>query len=315
MKNYLFAISLLVGSLVQAQQNPQYTMYRFNPLIFNPAAAGSRDALSLAATYRMQWVGIQGAPQTGSFAVHSPLPNDHLAVGLSYTFDRIGVTMTNKVEGNFAYRIPLGKQKKIKLAFGISAGAMNYRSNLSEVETGGGAGSDPSFNSNVNLWIPNVGFGVYAYSDNFFVGASVPQILAGSLMKKNKVYEMSVVNSHQYFQLYVTGGYVFSLGKKVKFVPSVMMKYVPKYAPIDFDFNANFVFIDRIWIGASYRLSDSYGFMAAVNIIPQLRIAYAYDLTVSPLSKFTTGSHEIMLGFDFQSTKKRIVNPRYVRYY
>lgn len=315
MKKHLLAFGLLVGCLAQAQQNPQYTMYRFNPLIFNPATAGSRDALSFAATYRMQWVNMNGAPQTGSFSVHSPLPNDKLAVGLTFTNDRIGVSMTNKVEGNFAYRIPLGKKKKIKLSFGISAGATNYQSKLSSVETNGGAGTDPSFSQNVNLWIPNVGFGIYAYSDNFFVGASVPQLLAGSLMKQNKLYEMSVVNAHQYFQLYVTGGYVFSLGKKVKFVPSTMMKYVPKYAPIDFDFNANFIFIDRIWIGASYRLSDSYGFMAAVNVIPQLRIAYAYDLTVSPISKFTTGSHEVMLGYDFESKKKRIVNPRTIRYF
>lgn len=313
MKKYLFAIVIMVCSAVRAQQNPQYTMYRFNPLVFNPAAAGSRDALSLAATYRIQWVGVEGAPQTASFSLHSPLKNEKLALGLTYTFDKIGVTMTNKAEAAFAYRFPLGKKKKVKLALGISAGVTSFRSDLTSVQTNGGAGSDPSFSQNVNLWIPNVGFGLYAYSDKFYVGISLPQLLAGSLMKQNKLYELSVEKAHQYFQLYATAGYVFNLGKKVKFVPSTMMKYVPKYAPIDFDFNANFIFIDRIWLGASYRLSDSYGFMAAVNVIPQLRIAYAYDLTVSPISKFTTGSHEVMVGYDFENLKKRVVSPRSVR--
>lgn len=314
MKKFLFAVGILFCSALQAQQNPQYTMYRFNPLVFNPAAAGSRDALSLAGTFRAQWVGIDGAPMTGSFSVHSPLPNDRLAVGLTYTIDRIGPTMTNTISGAFAYRLPVGKSKKIKVSFGISAGVQNYRSALSTVQTNGGAGSDPSFQSNINLWIPQVGAGVYVYSDKFYVGVAVPQLLPNSLMKKNML-GLDSTSAHQYYQLYATAGYVFSLGKKVKFIPSTMMKYVPKYAPIDFDFNATFVFIDRIWIGASYRLSDSYGFMASFLITPQLRVAYAYDLTVSPLSKFTTGSHEIMLGYDFQTIKSRVVNPRTVRYF
>ncbi len=313
-KKYLLSLCVFVSGVSMAQQDVQYTMYRFNPLIFNPAAAGSREALSLAAAYRLQWVNVPGAPQTGSFSIHSPLQNNNIALGLTFVNDRIGVTHTNKIEGNFAYRIPLDKSKKIKLSLGISAGVMNYRAKLSEVETQGGAATDPSFSQNASIWIPNVGFGLYAYSQKFFIGVSVPNLLAGSY-KTNKVFQTGANTSHQYYHLYATGGYVFDLGKKVKFAPSVMMKYVPKYAPIDFDFNANFIFIDRIWIGASYRLSDSYGFMAAFNILPQLRVGYAYDLTVSSISKFTTGSHEVMLGYDFDFVNKGIVNPRYVRYF
>jgi len=314
-KKYLFALSLLVSGMTSAQQDPGYTMYRFNNLIFNPACAGSRDALSVAAIYRWQWVNVPGAPRTGSFSIHSPLKNDHIGLGLTFTNDQIGVTQTNKIEASFAYRIGLGKQKKVKLCLGINAGATNYRSKLSEVDINGGAGSDPNFSQNVSLWLPNVGFGVYAYSDKFFIGVSVPHILSNSLNTKNKVWQTGVGDAHQYLQLFATAGYVFSLGKKVKFAPSILMKYTPKHAPIDFDFNANFIFIDRIWLGASYRLSDSYGFMAAFNITKQLRIGYAYDLTVSPLSKFTTGSHEAMLGYDFDFAKRGMVNPRYVRYF
>jgi type IX secretion system PorP/SprF family membrane protein len=143
----------------------------------------------------------------------------------------------------------------------------------------------------------------------------VPEILSNSLSTKNKVWERSIDSAHQYTSLYATAGYVFALGKKVKFAPSILIKYVPKYAPISMDFNANFIFIDRLWLGVSYRLSDSYGFMAAFNITKQFRVGYAYDLTVSPISHFTTGSHEIMAGYDFDFRKKSIVNPRFVRYF
>jgi type IX secretion system PorP/SprF family membrane protein len=301
--------------LARAQQDPQYTMYRFNGLVFNPAFAGSRDALSMAAIYRWQWVNVPGSPQTASFAIHSPLANDHIAIGLSFLSDHYTVVHSDKLEGDFAYRIHTGKNKKIKISLGVGVSATNVRMDLSSVGLAQGGGADPSFRNNVNLWLPNVSAGIYVYSDKFFIGVSVPEILSNSLSTKGEVWEKSLDSAHQYTSLYATAGYVFDLGKKVKFAPSILVKYVPKYAPISMDFNANFIFIDRLWLGVSYRLSDSYGFMVAINITRQLRVGYSYDLTVSPISHFTTGSHEVMAGYDLDFRRKSMINPRYVRYF
>jgi type IX secretion system PorP/SprF family membrane protein len=313
MRKLLIIIFALVSLSSMAQQDPQHTMYRFNGLMFNPAYAGSREALSLVALYRWQWVNVQGAPQTASFAIHSPLKNDRIALGFSFVADRYTVVHNDKLEGDFAYRIPVGKKKKVKISLGLGVSATNIRAALTDV--GLTQGQDARFQNNVNIWVPNVTAGIYVYSQKFFVGISVPQILSASLTNKGQVWERSIDSAHQYTSLYATAGYVFDLGKKVKFAPSVLLKYVPKYAPISIDFNANFIFIDRVWLGVSYRLSDSYGFMCAVNITRQLRVGYAYDLTVSPISHFTTGSHEIMAGFDFDFRNKKLVNPRYVRYF
>lgn len=313
MRKGLIIICVLVSLSSMAQQEPQHTMYRFNGLLFNPAYAGSRDALSIAAIYRWQWVNVEGSPQTGSFSINSPLKNDRIALGLSFDADRYTVVHNDKIEGSFAYRIPVGKKKKIKISLGVGVSATNIRAKLTDVgltQTG-----DNRFSDNINLWMPNISAGVYVYSQKFFAGISVPDILSNSLVRKGDVWERSVTASHQYTSMYATAGYVFDLGKKVKFAPSVMLKYTPKYAPVSIDFNANFIFIDRLWLGISYRLSDSYGFMAAFNITRQLRIGYAYDLTVSPVSHFTTGSHEIMAGYDFDFRNKKMVNPRYVRYF
>ena len=313
MKKFLI-IAFVVASLgASAQQDPQHTMYRFNGLMFNPAYAGSREALSLVGIYRWQWVNVPGAPQTGSFAIHSPLKNDRIALGLSFVSDHYTVVHSDKLEGDFAYRIPVGKKKNIKISLGVGVSATNIRADLKDV--GLTQTVDNSFQNNINIWMPNVTAGIYVYSEKFFVGVSVPEILSNSLSTKGQVWQRSIDSAHQYTSLYATAGYVFDLGKKVKFAPSILVKYVPKYAPVSMDFNANFIFIDRLWLGVSYRLSDSYGFMVAVNITKQLRVGYAYDLTVSPISHFTTGSHEVMAGYDFDFRKKSIVNPRYVRYF
>jgi type IX secretion system PorP/SprF family membrane protein len=289
-------------------------MYRFNGLYLNPAYAGSHEVMNVMAIYRHQWVKMPGLPQSASFAIHSPLRNDKIGLGLIYNFDKIGVTQTHSVNADFAYRIPVGKKKKVRLCLGISAGVTNYRSDLNKVATT--EPDDPNFAGNyVNRWLPNVGFGIYVYSDKFFAGVSVPHILANKLDGSNSVFSTSTAMARQYHHLLITGGYVFSIGKKVKFVPSILLKYVPVHAPITFDFNIAFIFIDRIWLGAGYRFNDSYSFMLAANVTKQLRIGYCYDLTVSSLHKYTTGTHEIMASFDFDFTKGKVVSPRHVKYF
>ncbi len=310
----LLAIQHLLLTAVSAQQEAQYSMYRFNGLYINPAYAGSHEVLSASAIYRNQWVKIPGAPQSASVALHSPLKNNRVGLGLIYSYDQIGVTKTNSINASFAYRITIGKKKKVKLAIGLSAGVANYRADFNSVATT--QANDPNFaGNNQNRWLPNFGFGIYIYSDKFFVGASLPHMLLNRLNGKTSVFETSPDIARQYYHLLVTGGYVFTLGKKVKFMPSVLFKYVPVHAPVTFDFNATFIFVDRLWLGAAYRLNDSYNFMAAVNITKQLRVGYAYDLTVSPLRQYTSGSHEVMLGFDFNFQRGKVVSPRYVKYF
>lgn len=314
-KFLLFALLLSLFSFpVMAQQDAQYSMYRFNGLYLNPAYAGSHEVINAMAIYRHQWVKMPGLPQSVSVAIHSPLKNDKIGLGLIYSYDQIGVAKTNSIQADFAYRIPVGKKKNIRVCIGFSTGATNYRSDLNQIAVVDA--NDPNFaGSRVNRWLPNVGFGLYAYSDKFFVGLSIPQILAGRLHGKFSAFETSTQVARQYHHLLFTAGYVFNLGKKVKFMPSLLMKYVPVYAPISFDFNATFIFIDRIWLGAAYRLNDSYNFMLAVNVTKQLKIGYAYDLTVSSQNRFTSGSHEVMASFDFNFKKGKVVSPRYVKYF
>lgn len=310
----LLVLQCSLAFLAKAQQDAEYSMYRFNGLYINPAYAGSHEVISIGALYRNQWLKMPGSPQSASVALHSPLKNNKIGLGLIYTYDQIGVSKTNSVNASFAYRIPIGKKKRVKLCLGLSAGFENYRADLNSVITT--EADDPNFvGNNQNRWLPNFGFGVYIYSQKFFVGVSLPHILLNRLSGKASPFETSSTIARQYYHLLVTGGYVFDLGKKVKFMPSLLMKYIPVHAPVTFDFNATFIFVDRLWIGAGYRLNDSYNFMAAVNITRQLRLGYAYDLTVSSLNKYTSGSHEVALGFDFDFKKGKVVNPRYVKFF
>ena len=315
-------VCTLIGSAF-AQQDPQFSMYMFNGQYLNPAYVGSKGVVDVTGLYRFQWVGqnFDGSPQSGSIGLNTPFKKDQYALGVYAGYDHIGhVDMFNLV-GQFAYRIPV---KKSKIALGVQAGFYHFNNNgLKHTLYNPG---DPSFDNEQVFFTPNVGAGIYAYSKRYFVGASIPHLLN---MKLGNEWFNGGSNSdvsRQYRHLFVTAGVV--IGKEnatVKFKPTVLMKYVQgsdKNIP-DFDLNANFLFVDRFWLGAGVRtggnrigpyFSDVVGIFECL-VTQQLRIGYSYDYILSNLSDFSTGSHEIMLGYSFGFQKKKFVNVRYGTYF
>ena len=315
----------LIGLSLFAQQDAEYSMYFFNGMYLNPAYSGSKEVLNLSALYRQQWVKIDGAPMSASMAVNSPLKKDQYALGLLYSYDQLGLTKSHNVYGSFAYRIKTKGATKISL--GLQAGFLNYTLNANDAVTpDGNAGGDVAFSENINLFVPNFGAGVYVYSPKYYVGVSVPHILANSLSDKLELRTgQNDKESKQYMHYLATAGYV--VGKensKVKFLPSVLIKYLPN-APFDADFTANFVFVDRFMLGASYRLGgnrtekvgkgESIIGIAKFAATKQFEIGYSYDYTLSSLNNFNRGTHELFLGYSFSSDKSRFVTPRFVSYF
>ncbi|MDB5281403.1 MAG: hypothetical protein JWO06_478 [Bacteroidota bacterium] len=322
MKKLIFSALMLsaVFTTVKAQQDPAYSMYMFNGLFINPAYAGSHEVISVMGIFRDQWVGIDGAPKTVNFSVHSPLRQDQYALGLVVSNDRLGFSNTLNFTPSFAYRLRLPND--IRLCFGVQAGfAYYYQNNSQALST---STSDPSFGANEKLFVPNFGGGIYAYGKKFFVGFSVPHLLPTGLNKLSVVTGGSSV-AHMYNQYLLTGGYVF--GKEasiVKFRPTILLKYqqgLYKNIP-QFDISPALLFIDRFWLGVTYRTGGDFAYYGQAvigflqfKVTPQLQIGYAYDAELSSLRHYTSGSHEIMVGYDFWYNKKRFVTPRFIKYF
>ena len=327
MKKLILSIVLFaaVSTGVKAQQDPAYSMYMFNGLFLNPAYAGSSEAISVMAIYRHQWAGLEGAPKTVNASVHMPFKRDQYAIGLTIMNDRLGLANNFSVTPAFSYRLRI---KQTRLCFGVQASfAYYYQNNTSAVLPSNIP--DNTFSLNTNLFVPNIGFGVYWYGKKFFAGFSVPHLLPSKLRDKTGVsgYNTSIARAYNHYL--VTGGYVF--GKEasiVKFRPSILMKWqkgLPKNIP-QFDINLALLFVERFWVGVGYRTggdgqeSRNYAGQSAnvflnFKATQQLQIGYAYDAEISALRKFNGGTHEIMIGYDFYYSKKRFVTPRFVKYF
>lgn len=291
-----------------AQQDAMFTQYMFNGLVLNPAYAGSRDALNATALYRNQWVNIAGAPKTITFSMHAPVRNEKIGLGFIFANDRLGITNTNNLGLNYAYRIKF--KNKGTLSLGLQASILQYNADFSSVQHSfSNSVFDPAFVQNINRWLPNFGTGIYYYTNKFYAGASVPNIISNKLNGEGSVFQIGD-RAQQFRHLFLTTGYVFDLNKSLKLKPSILMKFV-QGAPIQFDFNANLWLFDMFAVGLSYRTRDSIDALFEFQVTPQLGIGYAYDYTLTPLGKYTSGSHEIMVRYEFGFKKSRIITPRY----
>jgi len=287
-----------------AQQDPMYTQYMYNTLSVNPAYAGSRDALSLTGLIREQWVGIDGAPSTQSLTMHSPIYSDNMGLGLSVINDKVGPIHQTMLFADYSYSIQT--TDNAKLAFGLKAGVNILQADLLALHRNV-SGDQAIYNAD-NKLLPNVGVGVYYYSDKGYIGLSAPKLLQQTIKSYNNGTVTDNVERRHYFLI---GGYVFSLSENVKFKPSFLVKAV-EGAPLSIDLSGNFFFNDKFGIGLAHRLDDSFSALLQYYVTPQFRIGYAYDLTMTELRHYNSGSHELMVGYDFNFVEDtRIRSPRF----
>lgn len=302
------AFALMIALDGQAQQDPHYTQYMYNMNIMNPAYAGSKESLSVGLLYRAQWVEIEGAPKTGTLSIHSPV-GKNVGLGLSAITDKIGPVEENNVYADFSYTLNLGGEHR--LAFGIKGGATFHKVGLfSDIGNGFVPDpDDPAFSENSSNTYLNIGSGLFYYNQKFYAAFSVPNMLKSKhldVTQNGQEYEFGSEVQH-YF---LTAGYVFDLSENTKFKPSFMMKSSFN-APTSVDVSANVLFFNKFELGATYRLEDSFGGMINFAITPSIRVGYAYDHIVSDLNVTTPASHEFMLLFDLNFSKKISISPRF----
>ncbi len=306
MKRYIIILffTLLAGPTL-AQQEAMYSQYMFNTLAINPAYAGSRNVTSATALYRSQWVGIDGAPETFTFTLDAPVRNKNVGLGLQVFSDKIGITQNSGALASYAYRL---RMEKGTLSFGLQAGYSQYRAGLSSVPLNSFSGPDAAFANDINKGLINLGTGVYYNSDRFYVGLSAPQLL------NNQLDNFTVTNDNvfrgQALHLFLASGYVFPLTTDFDLKPSILVKGV-KGAPIEADLNANLWIKQVFSIGVQYRTSADVAAMLEVQASPQLRLGYSYDRSTTKLVQFNSGSHEIMLRYEFGFEKGKTISPRY----
>jgi len=287
---------VLFCSVLQAQQDPQYTQYMYNMNVINPAYAGSQGTLHIGLLYRTQWVGFEGAPKTVTASVNAPIGNN-IGLGFTAIADEIGPVKEQNIYADFSYTIRTSDMGR--LAFGIKGGATFQRIDFQRLTTR--EKNDPLIAiNNLNEIYPNVGAGIFYYAERFYTGLSVPNILeTRHFEKEGGIISEASEKMHYFF----TTGYVFDMSEHIKLKPSALVKGASG-APVSIDLSGNILFYEQLELGVSYRLDDSLSAIISVFVEPNFRIGYAYDYTTSNFGNYNSGTHEIMLYYNVDNSRR-----------
>jgi type IX secretion system PorP/SprF family membrane protein len=330
-KNYIkqilasFFLSF-VSLLVHAQQKPIYTQYVLNNYIINPAITGIENYTDIKISHRQQWTGIDGAPVSTYISMQGPVgkkdyrtnitsfevpgenprgrsymqdytaAESHHGIGGIIISDKTGYL--NRWGGYVTYAYHKGISAKTTLSAGFMAGLTAVSLDASKIEWGSLRADDPAVGYNtgeISKIKPEIGAGLWLYSAEYYVGASVLNIVpAKARFVKDDKYGSDFVP-----QLFVTAGYKFFVNDDVTLLPSVMVQYIKPF-PVQVYTNAKLQYQDKVWIGSSYRFGDQLGgfaAMAGLNVSNTFNVGYSYDISTSNLRNFSRNTHEIIIGF------------------
>lgn len=303
------AMVLLIASSSYGQQDPQYTQYMYNPLVINPAYAGNRGVTSIVMLHRSQWVGLDGAPRTQNLSVHSPIGLGKVGLGFSLVNDVLGPARETNFSGDFSYTIETGMEGK--LSFGLK-GTLNLldvdfsRTNPFNI-------GDPYLINIDNKISPNVGVGIFYHGSKFYGGLSAPYLLqTDHFDRSGTTGGAETFVAEERIHYYGLAGYVFDLSRDVKFKPSTLVKMVAG-APLAVDVNANFLFYDKLTLGASYRWSAALSGLVGFQVSDGMLIGFAYDRESTDLGNATynDGTYELFIRFELFKEYNRMLTPRF----
>lgn len=284
-------ITILFVTLAKAQQLPQYTQYMFNDFAFNPAVAGKNEYADVRSNNRYQWVGITDAPRTYVLTVHGPMKFKNMGLGMNLFTDIVGPTRRVGLNFSYAYHIKINEETKVGL--GLSAGILQWGIDGHKLQLHD-VGDDNLLTQYQTVYVPDFGGGVLLHNKKYYLGISVPQLYQSKINLYPGVENKGKLVTH----LNVNGAYTFDLDDEFQIEPSFLLKYVSP-APMKLDVGVRGIYKEQVWLGLAYRHHDAVTALVGYMYKNYLMIGYSYDYSTTNIRKYSSGSHEVMLGLRF----------------
>jgi type IX secretion system PorP/SprF family membrane protein len=306
---FLLLIAFFSINLSFSQQDAQFTQYMYNTQVINPGYVGSKEVLGFGLLYRTQWVGFDGAPKTGTFTAYTPIGEiKRMGLGLSIVSDEIGPSTETNFVIDYSYSLILSQTARI--SFGLKAGLDILDIDYTKINIFDE--SDHQFRENVDKkHQPQIGAGIYYYTNKFYLGLSVPNFLNSEHYNTDSLDDINVnALAIERLHYFLIAGYVYDITENLKFKPATMFKVVSG-SPLQVDLSANFLYNEKFTLGAAYRWDAAVSAMAGFQINKQMFIGLGYDFQTSDIQKYSSGSYEAFFKFDVFNPRERIVTPRF----
>ncbi len=300
---YILRVFILVcfANAVSAQQIPLTSQYMFNDYLLNPAVAGSSDFLTASISARSQWTGLQGAPKTQFFSMHTKV-GEKMGVG-GYVFNDVtGPVSERGVQLSYAYHLKVGDKSNVS----FSLAGMFFFHDVNQAYLKAEEGDDQALTTmKINSFSPDINFGILYYNDKLKLGLSAPQLLQNNIYGTTADENLNNLVRHYYF----FGEYKIDAGDKIAIIPSTLVKYV-QGAPFQFDLNTRLLYDEKYWLGVSYRYNNSVAALVGLNY-KNFSFGYSYDYALTDIKDYSSGGHEIFLSMKLFEKKAPTTNAKF----
>ncbi len=294
----LTAVLVFTGKRADAQQTIIYSQYYDQPILLNPAFAGSKEQFNTFLLFRKQMVGIPNSPTTQFFNLDGPI-GDNMGIGVNMVNDQTDIL--GRTQAAVSYRYTLKINQKSDLSFGINGGVGFNRIDFNRIEADDM--SDPALlTTNHNEIAPQFNAGIVYRYDRLTVGVSSQNI---TQQNASFVEQSNFKNLEQKFIRHFIGhlGYEFPLNENWKLEP-ILLGRLMQGGQLQFDINAFAKYRDRLWGGLTYREGTSVNVSFGANIVSSFNMGYTYEYYVGDIQPFTGGAHEFQLSYLFGKDSK-----------
>jgi len=302
---YLLIFKLvLVSMLASSQQLPQYILQEFIRPGVNPAYTGLEGVYDMVLLTRQQWVGMEGAPRSYYLSSNVPLRSRRAGVGFMAQSQSAGPYTQSEFFLNYSFTVNLAERST--LSFGLRGGLNSYRIRVSDLRV-----IDPGdylFENDVRNQIRlNFGTGIHYTIRNYYVDFSIPLLLRNGYSpgKNNGTVTENKVDRIYHLQ----AGASYRVMEGFALEPALAM-WMAKGTPPLIDIRLSADIKDVVQAGLVYRVSGSFSGYFSFRVLDNLVLGYAYELPLAYDYPLSSGTHEVVLGLDFELFNKKTLSPR-----
>jgi type IX secretion system PorP/SprF family membrane protein len=302
----LFFVVFLVFE-VKSQQATLNSQFMNNKFLLNPAFAGTQPWAPIFVSVRRQWVGIREAPITQFVSFNTSLDR-RLGMGANLYNEATGPTRRTGVNVAGAYHFPFRKSATNEhyLSLGMSMSITQLFLDKTRLETY--LPDDPTIiAASTSQVIPDANFGAYYHNaDRYFAALSIHNLIQPSA----DIYNVpNVVKSKFVRNYYLMGGVNLDFRQGTHFItyqPTLLVQGI-EAKPVQFELSNKFIYDNQYWFGFGYRHLDAVVVLAGFEF-KNFQMGYSYDLTLSKINSYSTGSHEI--NFTYMLGRKNGIRQR-----
>ncbi len=293
----LFSVCMIPFTF--AQFDAQVSQYMFHMPAYNPASIGENGMINVTGQYRMQWMGMPGAPQTLHFTINAPLKSSEKVtngLGIKFQRDGIGAFVNQTGHLQYAYKRKIGKNT---LSLGADLGFVSvgfvHDSIRAEVNSEyhdflGDAAIPTADDTGSNL---DLSLGAFYSAPKYYLGISYVHLNAPRIKLNDDRTQFNVNGA-----LYATGGYDLSF-REPKWVLRSSALFKSDFTSWQAEVSSRMEYDQKFWGGLSYRYQDAVVVFLGANLMSGLMIGFSYDAPASKMIKASWGSPEVLISYSF----------------